>query len=87
MKIGSYDNNRSFVRSGDATKSISKSDSNGNLEVAKASGAKKSDTLEISNDAIRFDSIKERIESGYYDKHLVLNEVAQRIMNQLGADI
>lgn len=57
-------------------------------ESTKASTSKQVDTLELSEEAklsklLEYNSIRDRIKSGFYDNPEVLQEVAMRLSNDL----
>ncbi|MPN02691.1 hypothetical protein SDC9_149907 [bioreactor metagenome] len=82
MKINSYNNNLF-----DKTQKIDKknkdtvSDKTDDKLDAVKNTNNKTDKLEISNDVLKMNTIKARIDSGYYDNQQVLREVAAKILN------
>jgi anti-sigma28 factor (negative regulator of flagellin synthesis) len=48
-----------------------------------ASAPKKGDKLELSAEAVKFEPIRRKIESGYYDKLDVIREVAEKVNREL----
>jgi hypothetical protein len=87
MKIGSYNN--SFVGSNEIQKNNNKSDNKNKQEdmIQNSEKAQNSDKLEISSNVRNLNSIKEKIDSGFYDKFTVLAEVAKKITYQLDNEI
>ncbi len=47
------------------------------------SAPKKGDKLELSAEAVKFEPIRRKIESGYYDKLDVIREVAEKVNREL----
>ncbi|MCL2312894.1 MAG: hypothetical protein FWC41_10500 [Firmicutes bacterium] len=77
MKISSYDN-ASFVNSNEFRKN-NKPDSK--KEMTKTSNTVQNpDRLEISDEVKKLNSIREKIDSGFYDNPAVLDTVAKKIM-------
>jgi hypothetical protein len=53
---------------------------------AKSLATAKSDTLELSAEALKFQPIKKKIEEGFYDKPEIIRQVAEKIDDELRAE-
>ncbi len=61
-----------------------KSDSSNKPAMQRAVATpKKSDKLELSAEAVKFEPIRKKIESGYYNKLEVIREVAEKVNREL----
>jgi len=76
MKINSY-KNASFVESNELRKNNKNDSKNEMINTSKT--VKNLDRLEISDEVRKLNSIREKIDAGFYDSPEILNTVAQRI--------
>ncbi len=79
-------NIKSVGGSGNAYKPQQKEELNdkyGKASAGEGSSASKTDRLDISPEALKFNPIQKRIDEGFYDKPEVIRELAKRISKDL----
>jgi hypothetical protein len=81
MNIGSITTSTT-VQSSELNKVNKKTNANANSTQEQTS-SRRSDILDISAEAMSYQPIQSRIASGFYDKPEIVQEVAQRLSNDL----
>jgi uncharacterized protein YdaL len=88
MKINSYNSNEQYINLKEKSDTIAENKNILNIKEQKNNmNAFETDSIEISENSKQLNSIKNKIEDGFYNHPNILQKVAEKILNTMNEQI